>query len=423
MANFVTDVFGDTPDVARYIKTIFGDEQLKAIEENMAAMPKITELGGQYYDYMSGLLNKAIPGYSGILAKGGDLAMKMQGIADQELSGLLPEDVSKEVFRSSAFQNLLSGAGGGMASSNAARNLGLTSLDMIGRGEKMQASAGNAAQQWSNLANQMIMNPASFFITPQQQAALTMQNNLYKQATQQLRYNLAAAPDPVAAGVSNTIMNVIGAYIGKGGLGAGGGAGATPGGGSDAAAGATQSQFGGALGTLSNWLGGGGTFAKSQGGSGGLAAMFGSGGAGGVGGGNAGAYTGGPGGGAGTSALGLAGSTAFGAGTGLNKGVPNTFGTGPGFGDISLRNPMQGYNTNLLGQEQPIDLAQLLGAGSLAYNSNLGGLNMYNNSLGNIWGPSPTGTSDFLGQNTTATTPVFNVNDKPAWWDSIFGGN
>jgi hypothetical protein len=221
----LSDVFGAKPAVAPYTPTIFSDEQLKALTENLAAMPKISALGTQYYDYMSGAMERAIPGFADILKEGGTLTAKMESVAGQELAGQIPQDVVDQVQRSSAYQSLLSGTSGSqMASANLARNLGLTSLDLIGAGANLQGQAGNAAQQWSGLAARNIMNPAAFFISPQEQAAQTMQNNLYRQATQQLANNLAAAPSPVAKGVSDTIINLLGAYLGAG---KGGGAGGT----------------------------------------------------------------------------------------------------------------------------------------------------------------------------------------------------
>jgi hypothetical protein len=223
--NPLTEVFGDTPDVAAYRETNLGDEQLRALRENLAAMPDISKLGGQYYDYMLGLLNRSIPGFSDILSQGGALTKKMQGIAADELGGNIPQDVINQVQRSTAFQNLGSGLLGSSAGgANLARNLGLNSLDMIDRGMRTQAGAGNAAQQWATIASGLNMNPSSFFVTPSEQAGMTMQNNLYKQQTQQLRNNLNAAPNPVAKGVSDTIINLIGAYLGAG---KGGGAGGT----------------------------------------------------------------------------------------------------------------------------------------------------------------------------------------------------
>jgi hypothetical protein len=220
--NPLTEVFGDTPDVAPYIETILGDEQLKALKENLAAFPQIEKLGGKYYDYMLGLMDRSIPGFADILSAGGDLTKKMQGIAAEELGGQIPQDVVDQLTRSTAYQNLTSGIfGGPMGAANQARNLGLTSLDMIQKGMATEQASGNAAQRWANMASALNMNPAAFFVTPEQQFGATMQNRLYQQQTQQLRNNLEAAPNPVAKGVSDTIINLIGAYLGKGGGGGG----------------------------------------------------------------------------------------------------------------------------------------------------------------------------------------------------------
>ena len=187
-------------------------------------MPFIKSLGGQYYDYMLGMMNRSIPGFSDILASGGDLTKTLQSLSAEELAGQIPQDVVDQVTRSTAYQNLGSGLfGGPMGAANQARNLGLTSLDMINQGIKTGQAAGNSAQLWGSLASTLNMNPSAFWITPQEQAAMTMQNNLYKQQTEQRAENQKAAPNPVAKGISDTIINLIGAYLGAGKGGGGGG--------------------------------------------------------------------------------------------------------------------------------------------------------------------------------------------------------
>lgn len=220
----LSEVFGSTPNIIPYTPTILSDEQIKAIKADLDAMPFIKSLGGQYYDYMLGMMNRSIPGFSDILAQGGTLTKTLQSLSAEELAGKIPQDVVDQVTRSSAFQNLGSGLlGGPMGDANTARNLGLTSLDMINQGIKTGQAAGNSAQLWGGIASSLNMNPASFFITPSEQAAMTMQNNLYKQQTEQRAENQRAAPNPVAKGISDTIINLIGAYLGAGKGGGGGG--------------------------------------------------------------------------------------------------------------------------------------------------------------------------------------------------------
>ncbi len=218
----LSDVFGSKPAVAPYIPTDFQAEQKKALGEDISAFPDITQLGDLYQQYMLADLNKALPGFSNLLASGGKTSQEMLDAAAPLLRGEIPQDVQDQVYRSTAYQSLMSGtAGSGMSKALTARDLGLTSLGLEQQGAQLATEGGNAAQRWAGLAEGTMLNPSSMLITPQQQAALTMQNNLYKQRTQQLANNTAAAPDPVAKGISDTIINLVGAYLGKGGGGGG----------------------------------------------------------------------------------------------------------------------------------------------------------------------------------------------------------
>jgi hypothetical protein len=213
--SFLGSVFGEKPNVADYIPTVFSEEQMKSIMENLRAFPEISRLGSAYYDYMMGSMTKAIPEFANILKAGGETTAKMLSTAGEELSGIVPQDVQDQLRRSTAFTNLMAGtAGSQMGAANQARNLGLTSLDMISKGAALQGEAGNAAQRWAGLASGLIMSPSGFMVTPEQQMKLTMQNNLYKQATQQLRENVAAAPDPALQALNQWVQQVGGSIIG-----------------------------------------------------------------------------------------------------------------------------------------------------------------------------------------------------------------
>jgi hypothetical protein len=188
---------------------------MRSVKENLKAFPEISKLGSAYYDYMMGSMTKAIPQFANILKAGGETTAKMLSTAGEELAGVVPQDVQDQLRRSTAFTNLMAGTSGApMGAANQARNLGLTSLDMIQKGAALQGEAGNAAQRWAGLASGLIMSPSGMMVTPQQQASLTMQNNLYKQATQQLKYNVAAAPNPIAKGLSDIVENLTAAYLG-----------------------------------------------------------------------------------------------------------------------------------------------------------------------------------------------------------------
>lgn len=106
----------------------YGDT-LKAIDANQAGAERTATATNKYnQSEMDRLLNQSIPGWS-------DIQAKRAGAASSFLSGSLPPDVEAAVRRSSAARALEGGYGGSPAARNLeARDLGLTSLDLINRG-------------------------------------------------------------------------------------------------------------------------------------------------------------------------------------------------------------------------------------------------------------------------------------------------
>lgn len=183
LANWAVDeaggtkkVFGEKPEVAGYTPTDLGTEAGKAVKSNIANAPDI-----------QALLEKILPGYGEIVKTGGKNALSM-------LRGEIPEDVQHSIQRTAAFKSLQGGYGGsGMSRALVARDIGKTSLDL-------SESGGNAAQRWL-AATQGSVSP--YVVTAPAQAAQTERNNLYDQAVKQFGFNVAAAPDPGAAGIFN----------------------------------------------------------------------------------------------------------------------------------------------------------------------------------------------------------------------------
>lgn len=216
MANLAIDsaggkskVFGSKPGVADYVPTDLGAEAKRAVKSNLDNAPDTLAY-----------LEKILPGYGEMVKKGGANTLSL-------LSGEIPKDVQERVYRNAAFKSLAGGyAGSGMSRNLTGRDLGLTSLDLIERGT-------NSAQKWAGLTQGSM---APFTITAAGQADQTNRNNLYKQATEQFKYNVAAAPDPGAAGLFNTISVIGGTAasfgtMGMGGRSGGGGGSAPPSGG------------------------------------------------------------------------------------------------------------------------------------------------------------------------------------------------
>jgi len=215
-------IHGSKPQVAPFKKVDYGAEQLKAINENIAAFPEFSQLGTLYQDFLLSGIENLIPNYADILKEGGMTTDQMYQAASPLLQGQIPQDVQDQVYRSGAFQSLLASGGESGMHQLQARDLGLTSLNLINQGAQLAGQAGNAAQRFQQMAMATELNPAAFMISPQQQAQLTWANNIMKQLVQQERYNVAAAPDPAAAGIAGTLMNLVGAYVGHG-MGGGGG--------------------------------------------------------------------------------------------------------------------------------------------------------------------------------------------------------
>jgi len=227
----LSDIFGQKPQIAGFQDVILGDEQIKAILADLKAFPQIEKLGSLWQNYMLAGIEHAVPGFGSILSGITGTTKEELKQAGDLMKGIIPEDVISSTFRGSAMQNLTSGLGGApMGLANQARNLGLTSLDMINQGANL---LGNASQRWGQLAGfgaSTLMPIQSMLITPEQQAQQTLSNRLIQRQIQQERFNVAAAPNPIAKGLSDIVMYLTGQYLGSlgGGKMGGGGGGGLP---------------------------------------------------------------------------------------------------------------------------------------------------------------------------------------------------
>jgi hypothetical protein len=212
----LSDIFGDKPETINYKPVDFGASQIKAILENLKAFPEIEKLGSMFQDYMTSAYNKAIPNFSTLLDLGGKTTEQILHAAEPLLHGKIPEDVKAQVLRSGAYKGLMSGGGGQFIQSLQARDLGRTSLDMLTQGANLAGAGASAAQRWAGLASGLIMNPAGFLISPKDQANLDVQQSLIKREIEQQRANIAAAPNPIAKGLSDLVAYLTASYIGRG---------------------------------------------------------------------------------------------------------------------------------------------------------------------------------------------------------------
>lgn len=184
-------IFGTRPKVADFVPTDLGVESGKAVKANLSNFADV-----QAY------LEKVLPGWQEMLKTGSASTLSL-------LKGEIPKDVQDSIRRSGAFKSLTGGfAGSGMSRALVARDIGRTSLDLTQLGQ-------NSMERWSNAAEKA---NAPFTVTGPAQAETTSRNNLYKQITEQFRFNTEAAPDPTAAGVFNlqTALGSMAASFGMG---------------------------------------------------------------------------------------------------------------------------------------------------------------------------------------------------------------
>lgn len=190
------EIFGRKPGVANYRETDLGAEANKAVKSNLAN-----------YGDISALLERLLPGYGKMVETG---SRNTQAL----LRGEIPQDVQDSIKRSSAYRSIQGGyAGSGMSKALTARDLGRTSLDLIDQGN-------NSAQRWMAITQG---SASPYVVTAPAAGEAGFKNNLYRQAVDQFRLNVDAAPTPAAAGKFN-LQTALGSMAASFGLGSAAGA-------------------------------------------------------------------------------------------------------------------------------------------------------------------------------------------------------
>lgn len=270
--------FGGPPKLLPWEDVNVQAEQRRAIEGNEAVLPQLESTARRVNTFNQGeiqrMLELAMPGYAKLRDQG------TQVISDFT-AGKIPQDVRDAIGRNTAGRSLYGGFGGtGMSRNLTARDLGLTSLDLMTKGL-------DSATRWISMSRSLAptMDVTSMFIRPEFQAQFAgMERDKrlgYKNVKRQFEY----ATDPMrgvendVAGIADVVGTALMAYMGGGFdvssmAGGMGGMGGAAGGG---AGGGMMSGFGGMMG-----LGGGGGTAAAMQMFGGFGGMFGGGGGGGA---------------------------------------------------------------------------------------------------------------------------------------------
>lgn len=220
---FLGSLFATEPKVPAFKKINTTTEQGAAVGGNISNFADISKLAGDTNTFNQDQLNKmlasAVPGYQNMLTGIGD---RIGGM----LNGEIPKDVSDAIGRSGAYRSLTGGFGGsGMARDLVARDLGITSLDIINKGI-------DAGTRWLATARQNAVapqfDPSSMFISPAQRIATTefnttgkfqrdwMQNQLDSQYS--LGTKFSNAMTDLGQGITGIATSAAGSLAGGGGI-------------------------------------------------------------------------------------------------------------------------------------------------------------------------------------------------------------
>lgn len=198
-------VFGTKPSVPELAELNLSEEQLKAIEANLAAAPEARRLSDLTADQIDDLLKRTFPNLDAI-----------RGLASRNIESLMegeiPQDVLQKIRRAGASEAAEGGyLGMGMHMFKDLRNYGLVGMDVMAKGM-------NLAQNWMQ-ASAALYEPAistyrSMFITPMQQASFSVEERNAQFQRSWMKNQIKAMPDPIVRGIHDTIMSLAAAYLG-----------------------------------------------------------------------------------------------------------------------------------------------------------------------------------------------------------------
>ena len=210
MADLSQLIHGTKPKVAPFVETDPNEMLKKLLNGEITDWPEIQQLSKLFQNQQFEQMGFDLPG---LLSLGGADAKTLLEQAGTMEKGQIPPDVAQQVMRSAAFQSLGAGTmGGPMGSALAARNLGLSSLDVMKQGADLATSGGNAAQRWASIAQGTMLPQSAYLYSPQWYTAFMAQQAAAKRDVKQQKFNIAAQPDPAWADRAKLAGSILGAY-------------------------------------------------------------------------------------------------------------------------------------------------------------------------------------------------------------------
>lgn len=217
---WLQNVFGRKPEVPLLPELSLPEEQQKAIDANIAAQPGAAQLARLSQEQIRDMMRFAFPGFD---TAGG----KVSGNILDMVQGKIPGDVAAMARIGSAGRSLsggyASGVPGSMGSNLEARDLGLTSFGIMQQGQSSMEKWMTAMEQLYSPSQAIY---SGMFITPMQEFAASTQERDLQFQRNWLVNQIKAMPGPVARGLHDTIMEVLGDVASMYGVGGGGGSGA-----------------------------------------------------------------------------------------------------------------------------------------------------------------------------------------------------
>ena len=184
-------ITGQIPEIADFEKVSPEDAMQAAIDAALNTIDSATEASSRVDTAVTqqalDRLEQIAPGSSSIF---GDLARQAASMS----RGEIPQDVADQVMGRRAERSSMLGLQGG-DSQITARDLGLTSLDLINQGQSTFERIISAAQGIDPVERQTTVK--GFQLDPTTILASEVQQAQILQDTEQARLNAAAAPDPV----------------------------------------------------------------------------------------------------------------------------------------------------------------------------------------------------------------------------------
>ena len=211
--------YGKKPEVPQYKPVDPTQEQQKTIAGNLSAMPEAQKLAGGVNKFnleqLQQMLDGLMPGY-------GNIQNQMSTNLQSQLKGEIPADVQAQVQNSAAARAIGGGFGGtGMHGNLVARDFGMTSYGIT---QQAMDSATRWTQATAGMAQPMMMDVSSMFLSPQQRMAYAFQNNENKFNRDWMANQIKASPDPFRAGLGDAfieeerqLMQLVGSVAGMAG--------------------------------------------------------------------------------------------------------------------------------------------------------------------------------------------------------------